>query len=328
MAIQLKKAQRKRVKLKIGLSAPSGGGKTASSLILAYGLLKGEHPDWTDEQIWDKIALIDTENGSGELYADYKIGSTQIGVYTAVSIEPPYEPQKYIDAIHACKDAGMEVCICDSLSHAWSGRGGLLEKQGNVSKRTGNSYTAWREVTPLHNQLIDAILQTDMHMICTMRAKTEYVQEKDGNGRTTVRKVGLAPVQREGMEYEFSMFLEIDADHQAYVSKDRTGVLDGQYFTVTPDTGMKLAKWLEGGAPASVQPTVVAVSSETTPVATLDTIIDEIDELAKELPEHGVPKTSIANAIKNVTGGMANYKNIKDLTIANQVLEALKEMKE
>lgn len=329
MALTLKKAQRKRVKLKIGLAAPSGGGKTASSLILGYGLLKGEHPTWSDDQIWDKIAIIDTENGSGELYANCKIGGTVIGSYNAISLDPPYEPNKYMDAINACKDAGMEVCIVDSLSHAWSGRGGLLEKQGNVSKRTGNSYTAWREITPLHNALVDTLLQTDMHVICTMRSKTEYVQEKDEKGRTTVRKVGMAPVQRDGMEYEFSMFLEIDADHQAFVSKDRTGVIDGQYFTVTPDVGVKLAHWLEGGAPSTAKDVVIATyDSSTTTGNTLSDVIVSIDSIAKSLPDKGVSKADITATIKGITGGIANYNNITDKAVADKVLAALKNMED
>lgn len=328
MAIQLKKAQRKRVKLKIGLSAPSGGGKTASALILAYGLLKGEHPDWSDEDIWSHIALIDTENGSGELYAGVTIGGTHIGEYNVIPIEPPYEPQKYIDAFAVCKEAGMEVCIPDSLTHAWSGQGGLLEKQGNISKRTGNSYTAWREVTPLHNKMIDAILQTDMHFICTMRAKTEYVQEKDDKGRTSVRKIGLAPVQRDGMEYEFSMFIEIDADHQAFVSKDRTGVLDGQYFTITPEAGEKLAKWLQSGASPDAAPKVVMTKADSDPTETLESLIEKIDAAAKELPTIGVDRSVIAATVKDLTGGIVNYKNIKEAVVAKRVLAALTKMKE
>lgn len=332
MALTLKKAQRKRVKLKIGLAAPSGGGKTASSLILAYGLLKGEHPDWSDEQIWDHIAIVDTENGSGELYANCRIGSTVIGAYNAISLEPPYEPSKYIEAINACKDAGMEVCIVDSLSHAWSGRGGLLEKQGNVSKRTGNSYTAWREITPLHNALVDTLLQTDMHVICTMRSKTEYVQEKDEKGRTTVRKVGMAPVQRDGMEYEFSMFLEIDAEHQAFVSKDRTGVIDGQYFVVTPSVGENLAKWLDSGAPADTEPVVVSeYSKPTAPKTSAEDVpskIIEIDAKVKKLQANGVSKDDIVAAIKNVMVSTANYNRIEDMKTADAVLANLNDLEE
>ena len=328
MAITLKKAQRKKVKLKIGISAPSGGGKTASALILAYGLVHGEHPDWSDEEIWDKIAIIDTENGSGELYANCRIGMTDIGSYNAIGLEPPFEVPKYIEAINACKSAGIEVCIIDSLSHAWSGRGGLLEKQGNEAKRTGNSYTAWRPITKLYNDLLDCILQTDMHMICTMRSKMAYTQEKDDKGKTTVKKMGLEPIQREGTSYEFSMMIEIDAEHQAFVSKDRTGVIDGQYFVMTPDVGIKLAKWLDGGAP--VEPKPVTIQPAAAPAApTLASVIAEIDTMAKvTLVGNGVPKGDVVAAIKGVTGGMANYNNITDIKTAQAVLDKLNELKE
>lgn len=328
MAITLKKAQRKRIKLKIGMAAPSGGGKTASSLILAYGLLKGEHPDWSDTDIWDHIVIIDTENGSGELYANCKVGDTEIGAYNAVSIEPPYEPQKYIEAMAACKEAGMEVCIVDSLTHAWNGQGGLLEKQSNIAKRTGNSWSAWRDVSPLYQKLVDTILQTDMHFVCTMRSKTEYVQEKDEKGKVTVKKKGLAPQIRDGMEYEFSMFLELDTDHQAFVSKDRTGVIDGQYFIVSPEIGKRLAKWLDGGTPETVTPVVVAqVQSPTpTPAEDLPSLILAIDAKAKQLQANGVDKTELAGVIKGVMGNTANYNRITDLNMAKELLAKLNDM--
>lgn len=330
MAIVLKKAQRKRVKLKIGIASPSGGGKTASSLILAYGLLKSEHPEWSDEEVWDRIAIIDTENGSGELYANCRIGDTDIGYYNAVSIDPPYEPQKYIDAMVACKEAGMEVCIVDSLTHAWNGQGGLLEKQSNIAKRTGNSWTAWRDISPLYQKLVDTILQTDMHFICTMRSKTEYVQEKDDKGKTSIKRKGMSPQIRDGMEYEFSMFLELDTDHQAFVSKDRTGVIDGQYFIVTPEIGKRLAKWLDGGAPETAKPVVVA-KIDTTPTPTtsapdLQSTILAIDAKAKELQTSGVDKNEIVAVIKGVMGNTANYNRITDINMAQDLLSKLNAM--
>lgn len=330
MAITLKKAQRKRIKLKIGMAAPSGGGKTASSLILAYGLLKGEHPDWSDTEIWDRIVIIDTENGSGELYANCKIGETEIGAYNAVSIEPPYEPQKYIEAMTACKEAGMEVCIVDSLTHAWNGQGGLLEKQSNIAKRTGNGFTAWKDISPLYQKLVDTILQTDMHFICTMRSKTEYVQEKDEKGRVAIKKKGLSPEIRSGAEYEFSMFLELDTDHQAFVSKDRTGVIDGQYFIVTPEIGKRLAKWLDGGAPETTKPVVVAkidtAPTPTTSAPDLQSTILAIDAKAKELQTSGVDKNEIVAVIKGVMGNTANYNRITDINMAQDLLSKLNAM--
>lgn len=334
MALTLKKAQRKRVKLKIGISAPSGGGKTASSLILAYGLIKGEHPDWNEEQIWDKVAIVDTENGSGELYAGATIGTTTIGSYNAISLAAPFTSDKYEEAIRACYEAGIEVCIIDSLSHVWNGQGGMLEQQSNVAKRTGNSYTAWREVTPKYDHLMQSILQTDMHIICTMRSKTEYVQEKDERGKTTVRKKGMAPQIRDNTEYEYSVYIEIDNDHQAFVSKDRTNTLDGQYFVITPETGRVLARWLDGAVEAPTPPPVMEkVPVQEQPAQHVDgdtehlsDVIINIDASAKKLAANGAAKGDISATIKNVTGGNANYRKLTDIAVASAVLEALHEM--
>lgn len=322
MAIQLKKAQRKRVKLKIGISAPSGGGKTASSLIMAYGLVKYEHPEWSDEEVWSKIAIIDTENGSGELYSGSTIGQTKIGEYNAIEITPPFDPSKFIEAAKVCKEAGMEVCIADSMSAFWQGQGGLLEKQGNVAKRYNNSYTAWREVTPEYNKMIDAILQTDMHMICTVRSKTDYAQNKDEKGKTVIQKVGMAPVIRDGFEYELSLFLDLDVDHQAYVSKDRTGVLDGKYFVVTPEIGKMLVEWLDGAKPADEKPHVVH-EREVEDTVSLESVIEDIRYRINQMSEAGIDKAKISETIKSVCG-FANYTKITDIDQAMNVLESIK----
>jgi len=251
--LELKVAQRKKAKLKLGMAAPSGGGKTLGALLIAYGLLKEDHPELSDAQIWAKIAVIDSENGSGQLYVgtEPKGSNIKIGQYNTVTLQPPFEADKYSEAIQLCFDSEMEVCIIDSTTHLWAGQGGLLEQQGNVAKRTGNSYTAWRDVTPQHTRFIDKMLQTDVHIIATMRSKTDYVQEKNDQGKTTIRKVGLAPVQKDGMEYEFTAFLDIDAEHTAFGSKDRTGIVDQQYFTITPETGKKFMKWLNSGTESS-----------------------------------------------------------------------------
>lgn len=137
MAIEFKKAHRSKAKLRLAIAGPSGAGKTYSALLIASGIVPLE-----------KVAVIDTESGSADLYAD-------LGGYSTVTINPPYSPQKYIEAIHAAEAAGFELIIIDSLSHAWSGEGGLLDQQGKAadSKYKGNSWAAWREITPLHNQL-------------------------------------------------------------------------------------------------------------------------------------------------------------------------------
>ncbi len=226
--VEIRKAQRKKAKLRLGIAAPSGAGKTYGALQLAFGM-------------GGKIGLIDTENGSGDLYA-------HLGEYDIIQIQAPYDVKKYREAIKAFEDAEYNVIIIDSLSHAWAGEGGLLDKQGKIADSgKGNSYTAWRQVTPEHNALVETMLQSPAHIIATMRSKTEYVLEEDDKGKKTPRKVGMAPVQRDGMEYEFTVMLDVDVKHNASASKDRTGLYDGRFFQLAPEIGKQLLVWLEDG---------------------------------------------------------------------------------
>lgn len=327
MGLQLKKAARKKAKLKIGMSAPSGGGKTLGALLLAYGIVKGENPKFTDSEIWEKIAIIDSENGSGELYVGREVSGILIGSYGCITLTPPFTADVYMQAIHLCEEAKMSVCIIDSTSQLWAGQGGLLEKQGNIAKRTGNSYTAWRDVTPELNRFVDTMLQTDMHIIATMRSKTEYVQEKDSNGRVSVRKVGLAPVQRDGMEYEFTMFLDVDAAHQAFASKDRTGIVDGQYFTITPDLGIKIAKWLDSGVPENTKEVVIKSAENTKSEETIDSVLEQIRDVFSSKMDSGISKDILYTIVEANTNGNKNFLTIKNIDIARTVLKELSEVK-
>lgn len=226
----IRKAERKKAKLRLGISAPSGAGKTYSSLLIANGIT-GD---------WSKIGLIDTENGSGDLYA-------HLGDYSVIPIEAPYTPDKYIQAIKMFEDNGYSVIVIDSLTHAWAGEGGLLETVDNINAGAKNKFTAWREITPMHNALVNSMLKSKCHIIGTMRSKTEYVLEDDGKGKKVPKKVGMAPVQREGMEYEFTIMYDLTHDHVASATKDRTSLFDGQYFKPSVETGKKLLEWLETG---------------------------------------------------------------------------------
>jgi hypothetical protein len=312
MALQLVKAQRAKAWLKLGMSAPSGGGKTLSSLLLAYGLLKQAHPDWKDAEIWDHIAIIDTENGSGQLYVGSHVAGLDIGVYNTIILHPPFEADKYTEAIKLCEDAKMEVCIIDSSTHLWSGEGGLLDQQSNVAKRSGNSYTAWRDITPQHNRFVASMLQTPMHIIATMRAKQEYVQEKDDkSGKSSVKKLGMEPEQRKGMEYEFTIFFEIDAEHTAKGAKDRTSMFDQRYFRITPDTGKEIMKWLETGVDSPVE--VVAESvKKADPAVALKNLQIEVVELCKTLG--GRENKDLMEVLaENTPDGNCNPNSIKDV---------------
>lgn len=225
--IQLKKATKKQVKLRLGLSSVSGGGKTYSALLIAYGICKD----------WSKIAVIDTENDSASLYSD-------IGEYNTISLKPPYAPEKYIECINVCQDAGMEVIIIDSISHEWDGTGGCLDIQSQM----GGKYQDWAKVTPRHQAFIDSILQSSCHVITTVRRKQDYEMTKDSNGRLKVEKAGLKEVTREGFEYELTLNLELDTKHYASASKDRTGLfLDKHSFIPTIETGEIIKKWCDSG---------------------------------------------------------------------------------
>ena len=324
MTLQLTKARRSKAYLKLGMSAPSGGGKTLSSLLLAYGLLKEAHPDWTDEEIWEHIAIVDTENGSGQLYVGANVANTKIGTYNTVTLSAPFEADKYTQAIELCREAGMEVCIIDSTTHLWSGEGGLLEQQSAAARRTGNSYTAWREITPQHNRFVETMLQTPMNVIATMRSKQEYVQEKDDStGKTTVRKLGMEPEQRKGMEFEFTTFFEIDVEHTAFGSKDRTSMFDQKYFKITPDTGKQIMQWLAGGTNEPV--TVIAEAvQKADPTVAKQTLKSEIIELCQKL---GGKKNEILMETLTKYTPNANPNSINDvdkLTELKAELEMLK----
>ena len=191
--------------------------------------------------IGGKVGIVDTENGSADLYAE-------IGDYDVITLDKPYTVNKYREAISAFECEGYDIIIVDSLSHAWSGAGGLLDKQGQIAARPGaNSYAAWREITPEHNALVEALLSSPCHIITTMRVKMEYVLEENERGKKVPRKVGLQPVQRDGMEYEFTCVMDVDIDHKATATKDRTTLFVDWRDTITEATGRLLKSWLERG---------------------------------------------------------------------------------
>lgn len=223
-----RKAERRKAKLRLAITGSAGSGKTYGALLVAQGL-------------GGSIAMIDTENGSGDLYS-------AVCDYDILNVNAPFDPRKYIQAIHDAENEGYDVLIIDSLSHCWISEGGLLDIKGQLaSSGKYNSFSTWSKVTPLQNKLIEAMLTSKCHIIATMRSRTDYVQVVNDKGRTEIRKVGLAPVQRDGMDYEFSLVFDLNNEHTVTVSKDRTSLFDGQSFTLSPEVGSKLLVWLNEG---------------------------------------------------------------------------------
>lgn len=231
----LRKASRKKAKIKLGLSAVSGAGKTVSALRIAYGITEN----------WDKIAIIDTENESADLYANHTLddGFT-IGEFLTYPLKAPYSPEAYIKAINECVKAGIEVLIVDSITHEWDGKGGCLE----ILDSLGGRFSDWAKVTPRHQSFIDALLAAPCHVITTVRRKQDYELSKDDKGKQKVEKVGLKEVTREGFEYELTANLELDIRHNATALKDRTGLFMGKpAFVPTEETGKLIKEWCEMG---------------------------------------------------------------------------------
>jgi hypothetical protein len=258
--MQLRTSNRSQAKIRIALQGASGSGKTYSSLLLAYGLC----------QNWNKIAVIDTENQSADLYS-------HLGQYNVLSLLPPFSPERYMEAIANCEAAGMEVIIIDSLSHEWEGEGGILDIHGNMA---GNSFTNWSKITPKHNFLINRILQSKSHIISTVRTKHDYVITEK-NGKQVPEKVGLKAVQKENLEYDFTIVFELDINHQAVCSKDRTQLFAQKIpFKIDGQTGQKIKEWCDGGLPL-VSPEIDPVEAKIKAILKLE----ELYQLYREVPD-------------------------------------------
>lgn len=259
--MQLRKATRQKAKIRLGLSAVSGGGKTYSALLIAYGMV-GD---------WSKIAVIDTENNSADLYA-------HLGDYNVIPLEAPYSPERYIEAINACKSAGMECVIIDSITHEWEGEGGVL----NLADKIGGGFQgAWKELTPRHEKFKQAIISAPFHIITTVRRKQDYDIVKDEKtGKTKPVKVGLKEVTREGWEYELTVNLELDQNHNASASKDRTGLFAGKpSFVPSIETGKLIAEWCDTGVDVAAE---VNKRIEQLPNCT---DLDELKDFIETLPD-------------------------------------------
>lgn len=226
--MKLQLATRQQARIRLGIQGPSGSGKTHGALQIGIGLANGD---------WTKIAVIDTEYGSASLYS-------HLGPYNVINLTAPFGPDRYSDALQICEQAGMEVIIMDSISHEWDGSGGILDIHNAM---TGNSFTNWGRVTPLHSAFVQSILASSCHVITTIRSKQDYVLT-DKNGKMVPEKVGLKGVQRDGIEYELTTLFEIDIKHNVTATKDRTSLFSGKpEFKLTPIIGQKLNDWCNLG---------------------------------------------------------------------------------
>jgi hypothetical protein len=264
--VTLRKATKSKAKLRLGLAGTSGSGKTYSALIMASGMTP-----------WNKVCIIDTENGSADLYS-------KLGEYNVITLTAPFSPEHYMEAIKVAEDADMEVIIIDSITHEWDGAGGILQIHEQMG---GNSFTAWGKLTPRHNAFIQAILQSPAHIITTVRRKQDYSMETV-DGKTKVMKQGLKEITREGFEYELTLSFSLAQNHLATASKDRTGLfMDKPEFVVSKETGKQLKKWANDGAK------VVEVKEEIKTVPVEESVEEEpvVDQQVPLIAPKEQPKT-------------------------------------
>jgi hypothetical protein len=284
MNIVFEDASSKGSYLRCALVGPSGSGKTWTALTIAsqFGV----------------PFVIDTERSSALKYAKHF-------KFKHANIPGDFNPRNYIAACHAAIAAGAKVLVVDSLSHAWEGVGGVLEFVDNVAKRqkTANSFQAWREGTPLQNELVDGLLALKCHLVCTMRSKMEYAQQTDG-GKTRVVKLGMGAIQRNGIEYEFDVVLEMDLEHDCTVGKTRFPELSGQVFRKPDEKFSKKLFDIVGGA----DPNPVAFTSPQTNGKYENSSKSDLEmryeEICKEAATYGIETTPFVI--------MGNEKSIKE----------------
>lgn len=280
-SFKFKKASKEAVYLKLAITGPSGSGKTTAALRLARGLIGDK----------GKIAVIDTENSSSLLYADAYD-------FEVCVIEPPYTEEKFTDAISDAVASKFDCVIVDSFSHVWQA---ILDYKSKLDMRGGNSYTNWANAGSKFENVLQAILNSKIHVICCMRSKMDYAIDTDERGKKSIRKVGLAPVMRDGIEFEFSLVLDLDMNHKAIASKDRTRMFDGKISEITEETGVALNDWRLGKS-AVVGKTDDSSATKVSKKISLDgsTNSDDDDDIPMDFPDD----------LKSIIGGNEGEANI------------------
>ncbi|ULG73191.1 AAA family ATPase [Macrococcus brunensis] len=238
----LKKAKRQKIKIPVLLTGPSGSGKTLSALMMAKGIVEKMYPDMSEVDQWEKIAIIDSEHERSLLYADNTIADTKIGEFLHYDLKAPFSVERYEQAFKECKEAGVEVIITDSISHAWSGLGGILDAQ----QEAGGRFQDWRKVKPLEENFLKMLVESGVHTISTARTKQDYAMQPNELGKVEVVKLGLKVEQKDSLEYEFAVVLRLDMNNVATASKDNSNLFK-EPFRITKETGHELYDWAEAG---------------------------------------------------------------------------------
>jgi len=276
--LQFTQATKEKAKARVALCGPSGSGKTFTALTIATAL-------------GARTGVIDTERGSASKYADEF-------AFDRLELDQ-YDPRILVDALGVAAGAGFDVVVVDSLTHFWSGSGGMLEQVDAIARRSSsnNTFAAWKDARPIERKMIDALVSYPGHVIVTMRSKTKY-EIDSSSGRSAPRKVGLAPEQRDGIEYEFDIVGDMDPDNVLTVTKSRARALSGAVVPQpTMEFGLRIKEWLEAGAEPAVRLEDL-ISRAVDPRATFEGLRELMQIVRRQrvaaaplLDEHGKPST-------------------------------------
>ena len=309
---QVKKAKREKIYCKIALMAPSGGGKTYSALRLATGMAE-EIEKETGKKA--RILMGNTEQKRGYYYADEFD-------YDIVDIEAPHNPEKYVEFINFAVQEGYDILIIDSSSHEWEGRGGCLEIHQNL----GGQYQDWKKVTPRHNKFIEAIADSPIHIIATMRGKDQYEMVKNDKGKASVQKLGVGAKQRDGFEYEFTCTFLIDQKTSvAEAQKDNTHIFENEGPTLlSEDYGKRIIQWANSGDGYTPPVRGREEQKEEAAAENLSAIKKEIIEMCTQLG--GTKNKELMDTLKTYTSN-GNPNAIRSIEKAKECLEKIKRIK-
>jgi hypothetical protein len=233
MSFEFKEAKFSDVRMKLALAGKSGAGKTLGALKIAKGLI-GD---------MSKVAVAQTEAGRAQCYLKQYPG------FKVLELKPPFSPEMFVKVIESAEAGGFKCLILDSASDEWAGLGGTLDIHSNVAETTKNGFTAWKKVSPQHEAFMNKVLQAQIHIIATIKKKTDYIMEevtnRHGNKVQQPKRVGVKDIAREDTEYRWITQLDIDQDgNLAKATKDNTGLFQGKPpFQITEQTGAAIRAW-------------------------------------------------------------------------------------
>jgi len=316
MQFVVERAVRSKQKARIAGVGVAGSGKTMSFLRMACTMARLEE---------GRALCIDSEAGKSRMYGQAEVMDELLDFDCIVLQE--FAPLQYVAALEYAAKLGYKAVVVDSLSHAWMGKGGALEMVDEIAMRSrsgSDSRTGWRTVSPQHNQLVDALVRAPYHLLVTMRAKTEYVTEKDDRGRTFQKKIGLQPVQREGLEFEFDVCGDFDLDTNTFmIGKTRLPFLKGKTF-VKP--GRELAEQIHGWLSS---PDAAKSTAKAAPAPEAPPVVEKAEPVTARAEAHAafIAMVGAASNVEEYTHCSQEYVGNKGLFSPTQLSDQMKALR-